>query len=92
MKKFQDRYNRNPELKAADEADANSEYNQELGRRLEVTPEKAQRLRILVARKVKEKIRTLQQEVVQVGFASSRSVRDSRDLASVAFLATHFNV
>ena len=74
MKRFQDRYNENPELKAADEADATSEYNKELGRRLEVTPEKAKRLRILVARTVTEKIRTLKEDVVEVTTARYRCI------------------
>ena len=54
LKKFQDRYNSNPELLAQDQADVNSDYNKELAKELKVDSAAAQKIRVRVAVTVKK--------------------------------------
>mmetsp|Transcript_25507 Transcript_25507/g.24391 ORF Transcript_25507/g.24391 Transcript_25507/m.24391 type:complete len:333 (-) Transcript_25507:222-1220(-) len=55
MQKFKDRYNDNPRLLSKDIEDVNSEYNKELGKVLKISPEKALKVRMMVAKVIKEK-------------------------------------
>ena len=65
MTQFKDRYNRNPELLDKDIADVNSDYNKELAKKLNTSADKARKMRILVARKVKEKVMVKREELVR---------------------------